>query len=404
MSTNDAELAEALAGYRATLGGRAVGVARAAAGRAPALDDRLRAAGLEAGPADESELDRLDVLAKDALPGLQSARPFGGLLAEGVEAVRAFASPGPIYEPQPPGADPWGWAPALRAVGIGAGDVVLNCFSYHLSPAGMMFDEGCRAVGARVVPAGVGMQDVQARAIADLGVTAFIGLPSYLASLFTAYDEADLPGDRWRLSKALVTAEPLPPDLRERLRTRVETVLMSYGTAEAGLIGYETEPDGGLRPGPGVYLQICDPATGQEVPAGDSGEVVVSVLSEKLPLLRFGTGDVSRWVAADDGPRLAGVLGRVGAAVKVRGMFVHPHQAAEVLGGLREAGAETGRFLVQRAGDRDVLRLDLVATADADTDALLELAERRARDRLRVRPEVHLVDTVDDSSPLLDQR
>lgn len=393
-------LMDALVGYRRSQGARAAALARAAAGRAPALDERLRDAGLPAGPSDADELDRVPVLAKDELPARQGVR-YGGLLAEGATAVRAFASPGPIYEPQLGGVDPWRWAPALAACGMDAADVVINCFSYHLSPAGAMFDEGCRGIGATVVPAGVGMQDVQARAIADLGVTAYVGLPSYLAALVETYDEAGLPRHAWQLHKALVTAEPLPPELRARLRERVPTVLMSYGTAECGLIGYEREPDTGLVPGPDVYVQVCDPATGQEVDAGEPGEVVVSVLHhDDYPLVRFGTGDVSRWVEGPDGPRLAGVLGRVGAAVKVRGMFVHPHQAAEVLGSLRAAGVSGGRFVVESDGSTDVFRLELVG---AD-DAAAALAERRARDLLRVRPTVEVVDTVEEGPVLVDRR
>lgn len=395
-------LTDALADYRRTQGGRAAGIARAAAGRTVALDDRLQAAGLPGGPADADELDRVPVLSKDALPAMQD-RPFGGLLVDGAEAVRAFASPGPIYEPQLPGPDPWRWAPALAACGIGRGDVVLNCFSYHLSPAGLMFDEGARAVGARVVPAGVGMQEVQAQAIADLGVTAYIGLPSYLAALVTTFDEAGLGADRWRVTKALVTAEPLPPALRQRLAERVPQVLMSYGTAECGLIGYEDGPDAGLVPGPEVYVQVCDPTTGQEVAAGESGEVVVSVLHDDYPLVRFGTGDVSRWVDGPEGPRLAGVLGRVGAAVKVRGMFVHPHQAAELLGSLRDSGVTAGRFVVENDGSTDMLRLELVTGDQAAAD-VSEVAERRVRDLLRVRPTVQVVDALDEGPVLVDRR
>jgi phenylacetate-CoA ligase len=410
--TTEHTLSGAVAGYRRAQGARAAEVAREGAGRTAALDDRLSEAGLPSGPADPDELDRVPVLSKDSLPGLQEGwgageRPYSGLLTQGTVAVRAFASPGPIYEPQLPGPDPWGFAPALAACGIGAGDVVLNCFNYHLSPAGMMFDEACRAVGATVVPAGVGMQEVQVRVIADLGVTAYIGLPSYLLALVEAYDAAGLSAQRWRLAKALVTAEPLPAELRAKLTPRVPTVLMAYGTAEAGLIGYEQEPDAGLVPAPGVYVQVCDPATGAPTETGEPGEVVVSVLHPTYPLVRFGTGDVSRWALATDdsaAPRLAGVLGRVGAAVKVRGMFVHPHQASQVLGSLREDGVEGGSFVVGREGDKDLFRLDVVVREGVDLAALPGLVEQRCRDLLRVRPVVHVVDDLGDAPVLVDQR
>ena len=393
-----------LSDYRQRSEERVVAVARAVAGRAPSLDARLREVGLDGPPTDLAGLDRMAVLSKDDLPRLTAERPFGGLLTEGSVAVRAFASPGPIYEAQPPGPDPWRWRRALEACGIGPGDVVLNCFSYHLSPAGAMFDEGCQALGATVVPAGVGMQEVQVRAIADLGVTAYVGMPTYLSSLVETYDAAGLPRDRWRLEKALVTAEPLPPELRASLRERVPTVLMAYGTAEAGLIGHETAPDAGLHLDDGVFVEICEPGTGEPVEAGKPGEVVVSVLHEDFPLLRFGTGDVSRWTQVDGVLGLAGVLGRVGAAVKVRGMFVHPHQAAEVLAALGTDGAAGGRFVVEHADGADVLYLDLVAAADADRDGLAEAAARRCRDALRIRPRVRFVDATEEGAVLEDRR
>lgn len=399
-------VADAVHSYRQERGHQVLDTVRAATGRVPALDARLAEAGLSGGVVDVDVLDSLPVLSKDALPALQKARPpLGGLLAEDASVVRLFASPGPIYEPQLAGADPWRWAPALEACGIGAGDVVLNCFSYHLSPAGAMFDEACRAVGAVVVPGGVGGTDVQAQVIADLGVTAYIGLPSYLANLFEKFDALGAAAQAWRLGKALVTAEPLPDALRAQLTARVPVVLMAYGTAEAGLIGYESAPGDGLRMPGDSYVQICDPATGKPVTPGEAGEVVVSTTHPDYPLVRFGTGDVSRWVLGADGAlRLPGVLGRVGAAVKVRGMFVHPHQARDLVSWLRTAGVSAGRFVVERAGDKDVLRLELVPAAGSDTAAIAEKAVQRTRESLRVRPEVSFVDELADDVSLVDSR
>lgn len=397
-------LTDALSDYRREHGARVLGAAAAAAGRVPALDERIAAAGLAGAPESLDEFVRVPVLSKDALPARQSGLAFGGLVPEGTPVVRVFASPGPIYEPQLAGADPWRWAPALAACGIGPDDLVLNCFSYHLSPAGMMFDEACRAVGALVVPAGVGMTEVQARVVADLGVTAYIGLPSYLSSLAETYRAAGLPTERWRLGKALVTAEPLPPPLRESLSATVPRVLMAYGTAEVGLIGFETEPDLGLRVGPDVFVELCDPETGLPGPADQPGEVVVSVLHESYPLLRFGTGDVSRWALVDGELRLAGVLGRVGAAVKVRGMFIHPHQAGEVLAELRADGLAEGAFVVDREGDVDVLDVVVTAAEGIDPQGLAELVERRCRDALRVRPRVRVESALEDGPVLRDRR
>ncbi|HJR37130.1 MAG TPA: AMP-binding protein [Nocardioidaceae bacterium] len=396
----------ALQDYQDRTGPLVLEVLRGSAGRATTLDRRLATAGVSADGATLADLDRVPVLSKDALPALQKQHPpLGGLLAEGAPVVRLFASPGPIYEAQLTGPDPWKWAPALAACGIGAGDVVLNCFSYHLSPAGAMFDEACRAVGATVVPGGVGAADVQAQVVADLGVTAYIGLPSYLAGLFERFDGLTVDQDRWRITKALVTAEPLPDPLRAQLTTRVPTVLMAYGTAEAGLIGFETEAGAGLRLPDESYVQICDPETGQPVEPGEPGEVVVSVLHADYPLLRFGTGDVSRWVLGPDGDlRLAGVLGRVGAAVKVRGMFIHPHQAGEVIRAVKSAGATAARFVVERPADRDVLRLELVAPDGSDNEQMVATATQQTRDSLRVRPEVSVVESLDDEAVLVDAR
>jgi phenylacetate-CoA ligase len=398
-------VAEAVSRYRESQGARVLALLGEAKGRVKALDRRLAEAGLDAGVDTLEQLHGLPVLPKDRLPAVQAANPpLGGLLADGAQVVRLFASPGPIYEPQLAGEDPWHWASALAACGIGPGDVVLNCFNYHLSPAGAMFDEGCRAVGAVVVPGGVGGSDVQAQVIEALGVTAYIGLPSYLAALAEKYDAAGLDPARWRITKALVTAEPLPDALRARLHERVDTVLMAYGTAECGLIGYETSAGSGLQVPASVYVEICDPASGRPVDPGDRGEVVVSVLHADYPLVRFGTGDVSRWVLGDaGGPRLAGVLGRVGAAVKVRGMFVHPHQAGRVLEALREAGAERGRFVVARDEGRDLLRLELVTSKDCDRERLLDDAVSKSRELLRLKPEVVLVDSV-EGGPLTDVR
>ena len=310
------------------------------------------------------------MLGKDDVLAAQLADPpFGGQLAPGARVRRGFQSPGPLYEPQLDGSDPWRWGPALRAAGFTGEDLVLNCFGYHLSPAGAMFEEGSLALGARVLPGGIGNQDLQARAVADLGVTAYTGLPSYLKTIVERFDEAGLARDRWQLSKAVVTAEPLPDSLRALLRERVATVLMAYGTAEAGLIGYETEPGGGLVPAPGVLVQVCDLDTGAPLAEGE-GQVVVTLLRADYPLLRFGTGDLSAWILGPDGmPRLAGVLGRSGAAVKVRGMFLHPRQASAVLAAVPDVAG--WRFLVDRVDHRDVLSCEIVVREGADPGSVV---------------------------------
>lgn len=394
----------AVKGYAAGLADRVA--AAVAAGRAlvPTLAERLAANGLTTDESLRDGLATLPILSKDDVLALQQADPpFGGALSPSAHVRRVFQSPGPIYEPQLDGADPWRWGPSLQAAGMGAEDLVLNCFGYHLSPAGAMFEEAALALGARVLPGGIGNQDLQARAVADLGVTAYTGLPSYLKAILDRYDELGLPRERWRLHRALVTAEPLPDSLRALLLERVPTVLMAYGTAETGLIGYETEPGGGLVPAPGVLVQICDLDTGSPITEGE-GQVVVTLLRPDYPMVRFGTGDLSAWRLGPDGsPRLVGVLGRSGAAVKVRGMFLHPRQAAAVLAGV--ADVQQWRFVIDRVDHRDELGCEVVVRPGVDASAVVADVTERVRSGLRFSCAVSAVESLpDDAAPITDRR
>lgn len=394
----------AVKGYAAGLADRVA--AAVAAGRAlvPTLAERLAANGLTTDESLRDGLATLPILSKDDVLALQQADPpFGGALSPSAHVRRVFQSPGPIYEPQLDGADPWRWGPSLQAAGMGAEDLVLNCFGYHLSPAGAMFEEAALALGARVLPGGIGNQDLQARAVADLGVTAYTGLPSYLKAILDRYDELGLPRERWRLHRALVTAEPLPDSLRALLVERVPTVLMAYGTAETGLIGYETEPGGGLVPAPGVLVQICDLDTGAPITEGE-GQVVVTLLRPDYPMVRFGTGDLSAWRLGPDGsPRLVGVLGRSGAAVKVRGMFLHPRQAAAVLAGV--ADVQQWRFVIDRVDHRDELGCEVVVRPGVDASAVVADVTERVRSGLRFSCAVSAVESLpDDAAPITDRR
>ena len=379
-------------------------VGRAAA--VPGLAARLEAAGVDpAGIRSVADLAAVPVLPKDEVVGLQAERPpFGGMLAEGADVVRVFQSPGPLYEPQLAGADSWRWGQVLGDMGVGAGDTVLNCFGYHLSPAGAMMEEGALAVGARVVPGGIGNQDLQACAIADLGITAYTGLPSYLKALAERYDEAGLPRSAWRLDRAMVTAEPLPDSLRALLTERVGTVRMAYGTGETGLLAYENGDGAGMVLARGVLVQICEIGTGVPITDDTEGEVVVTVLRPDYPLVRFGTGDLSGWTTGPDGSlRLRGVLGRTGAAVKVKGMFLHPAQVAAVMSGV--SGVTDYRFVVGRADHIDSLRCEVVPSADTDAEALVADLAPRVREGLRFRAEVVAVTHLTDGDgPIVDTR
>ena len=396
---------DSLATYAGSLDDAVSRVVREAAATVPAFSARLAAAGLGADSIrGVAGLAALPVLTKDDVLAQQLAEPpFGGLLAPGAPVSRVFQSPGPLYEPQLSGADPWRWGQALSSMGIGADDTVLNCFGYHLSPAGAMFEEGCLAIGARVLPGGIGTQDLQARAIADLGVTAYTGLPSYLKALVDRFDELGLDRDRWRLERALVTAEPLPDSLRALLEERVPVVRMAYGTAETGLLAYEREPGAGLVLADGVLVEICDLDTGAPITAGE-GQVVITLLRPEYPLVRFGTGDVSAWVEGPDGaPRLAGVLGRVGQAVKVRGMFLHPRQAQAAMAGVE--GVTAWQLVVDRRDHLDQLRCDVVLAEDVlssdDGDRVLEVVRDRIRAGLRFSSEVVAVPALPAEAPVI---
>ncbi|MGH9042414.1 MAG: phenylacetate--CoA ligase family protein [Acidimicrobiia bacterium] len=397
-----ATFAEYAAGFKA----RAREVLVPAAVAVRALSDRLAAAGLS--PDDLGSLEslrRLPIQTKDDVLELQAkSPPFGGLLAPGTPLRRVFQSPGPIYEPEPDVDDHWRMAPALQAAGFTPADVVLNCFGYHLSPAGVMFEEAARVVGAVVVPAGVGNMELQARAARDAGVTAYTGTPSYLKALLEKAE--GLEGLALRLEKAVVGAEPLPPSLREWLGERVPAVRQMYGTAETGLLGYECEAVSGWHVPDDALVEVCGLDDGQPLAEGVEGQVVVTLFSAHYPLVRFGTGDLSAFAEGDcpcgrPTPRLVGWLGRSGEAVKVRGMFLHPRQVVQVMGQVPAVAAY--RFLIDRVEHKDVLRCEVVAAAGADD--LVATVRDAVRSGLRFDAEVVVVDAVDaDSPPVTDLR
>lgn len=392
--------------YAQSFDERVVSVLPDAARRVEALGARLRSAGLAPGELrDVAALDRLPVLGKDELIDLQAeAPPFGGLLAPEAVPRRLFQSPGPIYEPDLGGGDPWGWAPALHAAGFGPADRVLNAFGYHLTPAGVMFEQAALAVGSTVVPGGVGSMDLQARACRDLAVTAYTGLPSYLKALLDKAEELGLEPRAWPLERAFVGAEPLPPSLRSWLEEWIPVVRQGYGTAETGNLGYECEAREGLHLPEDRLVQVCDPLTGEALWDGREGEVVVTVLSPDYPLVRFGTGDLSAFLAEPcdceiSTPRIAGWLGRVGEAVKVRGMFLHPRQARAALDGL--SGVERFRLVVDRTEHRDLLRCEVVPGDGAHAAQLPAAVKERIRSGLRFDAEVVLVEELEPDSPVI---
>ncbi len=374
---------------------------------APGFAARLKAAGLS--PQDirtPQALNRLPVMRKDDLADIQAADPpFGGLLtAPPGRLKRLFQSPGPIYEPEPDAPDYWRWASALRAAGFRPGDVVLNAFGYHLTPAGAMFEEGLRAVGCAVIPGGVGNQEQQVRAMAALGVNGYVGLPSYLKALL---DKADALGLSLQVRKAFVTAEPLPVSLRSELQARgVAVVRQGYGTAECGNLGYECEAESGWHVPEDILLQVCDINSGQPLPAGETGEVVVTLFHREYALVRFGTGDLS---ALDEtpcacgraSPRLMGWQGRVGDAVKVRGMFLHPRQLRALM--TRFPEVQAWQAVITRREHKDYLTLR-VRAARPD-EGLAQRLQTAAREAIKFRLEVAFDSALPpDAPPIRDTR
>jgi phenylacetate-CoA ligase len=376
-----------------------------AAGRSPGFRRRLDDAGLAAEDlTDVAALDRLPILTKDQLLSWQHERPpFGDLLASDATVRRVFQSPGPLYEPETRAGDGWRWAPALRAAGFGPDDRVLVAFGFHLSPAGAMFEAACLALGATVLPAGIGSKEAQVRACADLEVSAFVGPPSYLNALFASADET---GTQLQIERAFVTAEPLPPSLRSRLQERVGTVRQGYGTAETGLLGFECEEQEGLHVPDDALVQICDLTTGDALHDGTEGQIVTTLLSTDYPLVRFGTGDLSGWQLDPCGcgltsPRTKGWTGRIGDAVKVKGMFLHPRQIDQVMARLAEVVRY--RVTVDRPEHTDRVRCEVVA--DGGGPGLASKVAEAMRDSLRFAIDVQVVTSLPDDAPaFVDER
>jgi phenylacetate-CoA ligase len=298
--------------------------------KSPAMTKRMQAANLK--PADIqqiSDLAKLPVLSKDEVVRMQAEEPpFGGMLTiDQSELKWVFISPGPIYEGISDDVEATrSTADLLAQLGFNASDIVVNAMSYHLVPFGILFDAGLRKLGATVLPTGVGNSDLQVKMLLDHKATGYIGTPSFLLSLLKKIEEL---GVKSVLSRALVTAEPLPPSLREALEGYGLNLINVYGTADLGAIGYELKSGEGFQLNPDVLIQICDPESGEPLPDGELGEIVATNFNRAHPLIRFGTGDLSK-IDPETG-NLAGWLGRSGEAVKVRGMFLHPLQLGGVL-------------------------------------------------------------------------
>ena len=337
-------------------------------------------------------LAALPVIRKSELLELQkAARPFGGFAAVkwGAGCARVFASPGPLYEPEGARKDYWRLARAFYAAGFRAGDLVHNTFSYHFTPAGSMMETAAHALGCTVFPAGVGQTEQQVAAMADLRPDAYAGTPSFLRIILDKAEELGVKLDC--LKKAFVSGEAFPPSQRDALAARGIQAYQAYATADIGLIAFETPAREGLVVDEDVLLEIVRPGTGDPVPAGEVGEVVVTSFNPDYPLIRFGTGDLSALLPGASpcgrtNVRIKGWLGRADQTTKVKGMFVHPGQVAAVLKRHPEVGR--GRLVVDNPDLND--RMTLHCEVEAPPAGLAEAIAASIRELTKLRGEVCL--------------
>jgi phenylacetate-CoA ligase len=336
-------------------------------------------------------LAKLPVIRKHELIERQKALPpFGGLNATPVGKLgRVFGSPGPIYDPEGTGEDWWRFARALYAAGFRAGDLIHNTFSYHFTPAGFMTDGAARKLGCAVFPAGVGQTELQVQAIADLKPVGYIGTPSFLKIIIEKADE--LKADVSSLKKALVSGEAFFPNQKALCAERGIDALQAYGTADLGLIAYETEAREGLVLEESLILEIVRPGTGDPVAPGEVGEVVITSFNPDYPLIRFGTGDLSAVLpgispCGRTNVRIKGWMGRADQTAKVKGMFVHPSQVAEVIRRHPEIGR--ARLVIDNETGQD--RMTLRCEAATTPDGLAEALAASIRDVTKLRGEVLL--------------
>lgn len=323
---------------------------------------------------------------------LRASDPFGGFsaLVRGPAMPHVFSSPGPIFEPEGSTRDYWRCGRALFAAGFRSGDLVHNCFSYHMTPGAFIFESGAHAVGCSVFPAGVGQTEQQLEAIAALRPDAYTGTPSFLRILLEKAAESG--SDVTSIRKGLVGGEAFPPSLRDWFSERGVTVYQTYATADLGLISYETASREGMVVDEGVLLEIVRPGTGDPVPEGEVGEVVVTTLNPGYPLIRFGTGDLSAILPGTDSTgrtntRIRGWLGRADQTTKVRGMFVHPSQVADVARRFPEI--VKARLVVSGEMANDVMTFK-VETASPPQGLDARIGEA-VRDVTKLRADVHLL-------------
>lgn len=361
----------------------------AALGRAktaPALARLLR----DVDPAaitDRAALARLPVIRKADLSEAQKKNPpFGGYATRlAAEFDHIFQSPGPIYEPGRRDGDWWRLGRFMFACGVRRGDIVQNCFAYHLTPAGMMFDSAARAVDAAVLPAGTGQTDLQVRAAADIGSTVYAGTPDFLKVIL---DRADELGVALSFTRAAVAGGALFSSLRQHYADRGIATRQCYATADLGNIAYESDAMDGMIVDEGVIVEIVRPGTGDPVPEGEVGEVIVTTLNPDYPLVRFATGDLSAVLpgvspCGRTNMRIKGWMGRADQTTKIKGMFVRPEQVAGLVA--RHPEITRARVIADREGEMDAMIVQIESPRAADAEYAASVAETlKLRGRIEV--------------------
>jgi phenylacetate-CoA ligase len=339
------------------------------AAEAPAYAERFKGIELESIRSREA-LAALPVLRKAELSALQKeALPFGGFVAEALGSFgRLFTSPGPIFEPEATTSDPWRSARGLFAAGFRRGDVVLNTFSYHLTPGGFIMDSGARALGCAVIPAGPGNTEQQFELIESYRPIAYCGTPDFLKILL---DGAAAAGrDVSSIKRALVSGAAFPKSLQDEFSAKGIGAYQAYATADLGFIAYETSARDGLVVNEDIIVEIVRPGTGDPVPEGNVGEIVVTTLDPHRPFIRLALGDLTAAVSGVSScgrtsMRIKGWMGRADQAAKVKGMFVRPEQVAEI--GRRHPELGRLRLVITREGETDVMTL-AAETAEPSDD------------------------------------
>ncbi|MDB9869461.1 AMP-binding protein [Alphaproteobacteria bacterium] len=327
-----------------------------------------------------SDLKSIPLLRKIDLINQQAENPpFANLnTSKAIDFAHIYRSPGPIYDLDGHSKDWWRFSRALHAANIGYGDIVQNCFSYHFTPAGAMFEEAARILKCTVFPAGGENTDLQLEVMHTLGTTAYIGVPDFLKIILNKADEKNIP--LTSLKKAVVTGGPLFPNVAQNFKERNIQVHQCYGTADLGLIAYEADENDGMIIDENIILEIVRPGTGHVIPDGEVGEVVVTVLNNlELPIIRFATGDLS---AIQEGisstgrtnKRIKGWLGRADQTTKVRGMFVQPSQVNKVLENLNFKNNKA-RMVISRSNDRDELHIK-IETNVTETSEIKNIQEK----------------------------